>query len=96
MVRLAIHAADIEALKLPPQRIKGTDSRAAGFKGRFGAKAATSERAARDELRERVRNAIEGLIVFEPWNRQVAVKEAELKCIAEFAETFKNLPEVQK
>jgi hypothetical protein len=79
-------------------RIRATDSRAAGFKRRFGARAATVELDALpvDELRERVRNDIEGLIDFEPWNRQVAVQEVELKCIADFADKVKNLPQVQK
>ncbi|MGA2148599.1 MAG: hypothetical protein ABSH49_26960 [Bryobacteraceae bacterium] len=31
MERLAIHQADIELYNLPPQRIKPSDSRAAGF-----------------------------------------------------------------
>jgi hypothetical protein len=44
------------------------------------------------ELRERIRNAIEKLIEFALWNRQVAVQEVELKCIADFADTVKDLP----
>jgi hypothetical protein len=46
------------------------------------------------EVRGRVRNAIQELIDFELWNRQVAVQEVELKCIAEFADTVKNLPQL--
>jgi hypothetical protein len=98
MIRLAIHPSDIKAFKLPPQKIKATDSRAAGFKQKFGNKAPTVELDALpvDELRHRVRNAIEGLIDFESWNRQVAVQKLELKCIAEFADRVKNLPQLQK
>jgi hypothetical protein len=43
LVRLAIHPEDIKAFNLPPHRIKTTDSRAEGFKRRFGAKASTVE-----------------------------------------------------
>jgi hypothetical protein len=98
MIRLAIHSEDIRLFNLPPQKIKETDSRAAGFKQRFGAKAATVELDALpvDVLRQRVRDAIEGLIDWEPWNRQVSVQEVELKCIAEFADTVKNLPQMPR
>ena len=97
MVRLAIHAADIAAFNLPPQRIKATDSRAGAFQDKFGERAATVELDALpvDELQQRVRRAIEELIDVELWNRQVAVQAVELKCIAEFAETVKNLPQLQ-
>jgi hypothetical protein len=43
MVRLAIHDEDIAALRLPPQAIKTTDSRAASLRRRFGDNAATAE-----------------------------------------------------
>jgi hypothetical protein len=97
MIRLAIHPDDIKTYN-PPQRIKTTDSRAAGFQERFGAKAATVELDALpvDVLRQRVREAIEGLIDWEPWNRQAAVQEVELKCIAEFADRVKNLPQISR
>jgi hypothetical protein len=96
MVRLAIHPADIRTFNLPPQRIKATDSRAAGFKKRFGTTAPTVELDALpvDLLRRRVRSAIEGLIDFEAWNRQVAMQEVELKCIAEYVERVKSLPQL--
>ena len=96
MVRLAIHGEDIKAFNLPPQRIKTTDTRARGFKVRFGVMAPTVELDALpvDELRRRVRNAIEGLIDFEAWNRQVRAQEVELRCIAEFAERVKTLPQL--
>jgi hypothetical protein len=43
-------------------------------------------------LGRRVRGSTEGLIDFDRWDRQVAVQEVELRCIAEFADTVKNLP----
>jgi hypothetical protein len=96
MHRLAIHPEDIKIFKLPPQRIKITDSRAAGFKKRFGSRAPTVELDALpvDVLRRRVREAIEELIVWEPWNRQIAVQEVELRCIADFANRVKSLPQI--
>jgi hypothetical protein len=96
MIRPAIHPEDIKAFRLPPQRIKITDSRAAGFKRRFGSKAPTVELDALpvEELRRRVRDAIVGLIDVGPWNRQVAVQKVELKCIADFADRVKKLPQV--
>jgi hypothetical protein len=96
MIRLAIHPEDIKRFNLPRQRIKATDSRAAGFKRRFGAKAPTVELDALPvmELRERVRSAIEGLIDSELWDRQVAVQEVELQCIADFADRVKHLPQL--
>jgi len=95
MERLAIHASDIMAFNLPPQKIKTSDSRAAGFQRRFGSMAATVELDALPaaELRRRVEEAVTGLIDFETWNRQVAVQELEFACIGRIADTFKNLPQ---
>jgi hypothetical protein len=95
MERLAIHAVDIADFNLPPQRIKTSDSRAAGFKRRFGAEAATVELDALPaaELRRRVEEAVTNLIDFKAWNRQVQVQEVELASIASFMDTIKNLPQ---
>ena len=86
MIRLAIHPADIKAFKLPPQKIKDSDSRAAAFKRKYGSNAATIELDALPvaELRRRVREAIEGLIDFDLWNRQTTVQALELECIGDF------------
>lgn len=96
MHRLAIHADDIARFDLPPQRIKVTDTRAASFRQRFGADAATVELDALPvgELRQRIEEAITPLIDFESWNRQVAVQETELRCIVDFAERLKNLQQI--
>jgi len=98
MIRLAIHPDDIRIFNLPPQLIKTTDSRAAGFKRRFGVKAPTVELDALpvEELRRRVRTAIEDLIDFDLWNRQIAVQQVELKSIADFADRVKSLPQVPR
>lgn len=96
MVRLAIHPADISLFNLPPQTIKASDSRAASFRRRFGSNAATVELDALPAagLRRRVNESISGLIDHARWNRQVAVQQLELKCIAEFAERIRNLPQI--
>ena len=96
MERLAIHQGDIRAFNLPPQRIKSTDTRATSFRRRFGADAPTVELDALPaaELRRRVHNAVSELIDFGPWNRQLAVQEVECKCIEEFADKMKHLPQL--
>jgi hypothetical protein len=95
MRRLAIHPEDIKFYNLPPQTIKETDSRAAAFQRRFGKNAATVELDALPVtvLRDRVESAIKYLIDWEPWDRQVSVEQIELKCIADFADTVKTLPQ---
>lgn len=95
MVRLAIHASDIALFKLPPQAIKASDSRAASFRLRFGSNAATVELDALPaaELRKRVDKSVQSSIDRERWNRQVAVQQVELNCIADFAERIRNLPQ---
>jgi hypothetical protein len=94
--RLAIHGSDIREFNLPPQRIKANDSRAAGFRQRFGSDAATVELDALPaaELRRRVEAAISGRVDFERWERQIAVQEVEYNSIAAFAERVKSLPQL--
>jgi len=97
MRRLAIHLGDIKRFNLPPQRIKATDTRATGFKARYGDSAATVELDALpvQELRRRVESAITGVLDWDRWHRQIRVQDAELTCIAEFVDTVKNLPQVK-
>jgi hypothetical protein len=96
IVRLAIHPEDIKKFKLPPQKIKDTDTRAARFRRKFGKNANTVELDALpvDELRRRLDGAIDELVDHEPWDRQLAVQEVELDCIREFAERLKKLPQI--
>jgi hypothetical protein len=93
MTRLAIHPEDIERFHLPPQQIKPTDSRSAGFRQRFGSQAPTVELDALevDELRRRVRAAVEALIDWKRWNRQLAVEKVELGCIRDLADQIREL-----
>ncbi len=96
MERLAIHQCDIATFKLPPQSIKVTDSRAAGFRDKYGAEAATVELDALPaaELRRRIGEAVTGLLDFETWNRQVQIQDAEFACIEHIAAQFKALPQL--
>jgi hypothetical protein len=85
LTRLAIHAEDIAAFNLPPQKIKATDSRAAGFRRAYGDEAATVELDALppDELRRRIDVAIGRLVDHEQWSRDLAVQELEYSTIAD-------------
>ena len=98
LVRPAIHAEDIVRFNLPPQRIKDTDSRSAGFRKEFGSNAATVELDALPaaELRRRVEDAVSSLINYESWERQEKVERAELACISEFADRVRNLPQLPR
>jgi len=46
------------------------------------------------ELRRRVDSAVRELVDDALWERQVAVQQVELNCIAEFAERMKALPQL--
>lgn len=43
------------------------------------------------ELRRRIGDAISELINFDLWNRQTAVQDAELRCVAEIVGLIKSL-----
>jgi len=96
MKRLAIHAEDIKAFSLPPQKIKDKDARAKRFRKKFGRNAKTVELETLPvaELKRRVEGAIEQRIDWDRWNRQIMVQDAELASIAEFADRMKNLPQI--
>jgi hypothetical protein len=98
MIRLAVHPADIKTFKLPPQKIKDSDKRAARFRRKYGKNAATVEVDALpvEVLRERVRNAVTAKIDWNLWNRQVSVERVELESIARFADTVRNLPQAER
>jgi hypothetical protein len=96
MKRLAIHARDIKAFQLPPQQVKDKDVRAKRFRQKFGRNAKTVELEALPvaELKRRVEEAIEELIDWERWDRQIMVQDVELASIAEIADKMKNLPQI--
>jgi hypothetical protein len=93
MERLAIFPADIRTYKLPPQRIKDTDTRAARFRAKYGKEAPCVELDALPvtELRRRIQTAVEGLIDRDAWNRAIKVEAAEIKSIVETVSQWPGL-----
>jgi len=83
VLRLAIHKADIATFNLPPLRIKASDSRARGFKAKFGSECVELDALPPDVLRDRVKGAVESLIDLDLWNRAIAVEKVELRSIVE-------------
>jgi hypothetical protein len=96
MERLAVNAEDITRFNLPPQQIKVTDKRAARFEAKYGAGAATVELEALPvaELRRRVEDRIKSLIAPALWARQLEIQQVEIASIQRFADTIKNLPQL--
>jgi hypothetical protein len=97
MLRLAIFQEDIKTYGLPPQKINDDDSRAKRFRKKYGKNAKTVELDALpvEVLRDRVEAAILSEIDQEQWNRTLMVEQVELKCIADFVERVKNLPQAE-
>jgi hypothetical protein len=89
MGRLAILENDIRRFKLPPLRVKLQDPRAAGFRRTFGNQAVELDALPPDELRRRVREAVELHIDGEAWTRALAVEKAEKKSIENFVRRWK-------
>ena len=83
--RLAIHAVDISKFKLPPLRVKSTDSRAASFRRTHGSECVELDALPPTELRRRIRTAVYDLIDREKWDRAIAVEKAERQSILSFA-----------
>lgn len=88
MKRLAILEDDIRRFKLPPLRVKVTDSRAAGFRSKFGNRCVELDALPPDELRRRVRRAIEPHIDWEAWGRVLLVEEVERESIENFVDRW--------
>jgi hypothetical protein len=89
MERLAILEQDIRRFKLPPLRVKLQDPRAAGFRRTFGNQAVELDALPPDELRRRVREAVESHIDGEAWTRALAVERAEKESIENFVGRWK-------
>ena len=81
MKRLAIHAVDITKFNLPPLRVKDSDSRAKMFRAEHGDACVELDALPPEELRRRIRRAIENLLDVEAWNRALAVEEVERESI---------------
>jgi hypothetical protein len=72
----------IDEFNLPPLRIKTSDTRAAAFRREFGNRCVELDALPPEELRSRVRQAIEGQIDEETWGRALAIEKAEQESIA--------------
>jgi hypothetical protein len=81
MARLAIRERDIDDFILPPLRIKASDTRAAAFRRKFGNRCVELDALPPEELRSRVRQAIERHIEEEAWGRALAIEKAEQESI---------------
>jgi hypothetical protein len=81
MERLAIREIDIDAFNLPPLRIKTSDTRAAAFRREFGNRCVELDALPPEELRSRVRQAIQEHIEEEAWGRALAIEKAEQESI---------------
>jgi hypothetical protein len=91
MERLAIHAADIAAFGLPPLKVKSTDSRAPGFRERFGDDCVELDALPVTELRRRIHEAISQHIDVDSWERAKCAEKAEAESIMDFADKMKSL-----
>lgn len=75
--RVAIHQEDIRRYKLPPLRVKSSDTRARGFVHKYGEDCVELDALPPDVLRDRLRKEIESYIEPEPWARARLLEEAQ-------------------
>lgn len=88
---IAILRSDIKDFNLPPLRVKDKDSRAKGFKSKYGSEAVEVDALPPVALRDRVESLIWSLIDIEPWQRAEEVEKVEFESIKEIAGKFKEL-----
>jgi hypothetical protein len=88
LYRVAILKSDISLFRLPPLRIKDSDSRSKKFQKQHGGECVELDALPPTELRSRLRGAIEGLIERKRWDRAVAIEEVELTNIRETVGTW--------
>jgi hypothetical protein len=86
--RLAIFATDIAKFKLPPLRVKESDSRAASFLRRYSNRCVELDALPPTELRRRIEEAITAMLDRDLWDRAVIVEEAELASIRQIVERW--------
>lgn len=95
VVRVAINQEDIERFHLPPLRVKLSDSRAGKFIRRYGRECVEVDALPPSELRDRLGDAIEGLIEQDSWRRAMAVERAERETTQRVAAALRSLPTAQ-
>jgi hypothetical protein len=89
--RLAIFAGDIRKFKLPPLRVKMSDSRAEGFLAKYSNRCVELDALPPNELRRRIREAVEELLDVKLWNRAIAVERVEVASILETVSLWPRL-----
>jgi hypothetical protein len=91
--RLAIYREDIAKFRLPPLRVKDTDSRTPAFRERHGTDCVELDALPPSELRQRLRRAIQAKIERTAWERMIAVERAEQETTRCIVEALRSLPE---
>jgi len=82
---IAILQRDIARFRLPPQRVKTTDSRASKFLKRFGTRTVELDALPPDELRRRIREAIRSHIDDDAWQKTLLLEKRERESLAAYA-----------
>jgi hypothetical protein len=91
MRRLAILPEDIREFRLPPLRVKNTDSRTPGFVLAHGPDCIELDALPPKELRRRLDKAIKALVDMESWNKLVDVEKAERDFTKRVMSQFKGM-----
>jgi hypothetical protein len=86
--RLAIHAADIAKFKLPPLRVKESDSRTASFLRRYSNKCVELDALPPTELRRRIETSVRRMMDRKLWDRAVMVEKTELASIQQIVKRW--------
>jgi len=89
--RLAIFAADIREFRLPPLRVKPTDSRAAGFLKKYSNRCVELDALPPKELRRRIRDAVHQLLDVDLWNKAIEIERVELASIVDTVSRWPRL-----
>lgn len=88
--RLAIHAEDITEWGLPPLRIKDSDTRAKQFRTYHGEDCVELDALPVGELRRRIREAVQGKLDHQAWDRAIVVEEIEIANIRDTVGKWMN------
>jgi hypothetical protein len=91
LTRLAIHPEDIRKFKLPPLRIKPTDSRADAFEKKYGLRCVELDALPPTELRRRIEVAIVRHLDMPAWDRAKRCEEVERATTQRVAEQVSKL-----
>ena len=91
VARVAILREDIRKFKLPPLRVKDTDSRTPGFVGKHGGKCVELDALPPNELRRRLTVEIRSRVDLEAWKRCMKVEEVEREFTRKVARAFRGL-----